>query len=484
MKNITNFFKTLIVLCVLISAKAGMAQSTCQPTLYVTPGSNGTMYFTAAVPGSSVNPGNFMWWYGSNNATGSTTFPGSSYTYPANGVYTVQVMFINSAMTCSAIANMTFAVTNVTNPGCNLSAQFSAYPGGLGSNGQVNFSNTSTGTTANTNYIWKYGDGFTSTTAAASHAHTYPSNGSYNVWLIATDNSVPSSPCVDSLMITVNVNSWCNVSTNFTYNNNNGLVQFTSNTIGGNNLSYFWDFGDGGTSTSANPSHSYAAGTYTVNLYANNTLSNTIICGDTATQVITIPSGTCIADATFSLSPTGTPQFWNAYPASPLNVSNAVWSWGDGSFSSTLFTSHTYSAAGNYSICLSVTVSCGATDTYCNTYNIYRSSQDMSIVTINVVDPSVVTGIKASSASEAAYSVVPNPSNGSFNVSLKGLNSANATISIYSLVGKLVYQSNSETSNGALVKDIQLDDVANGVYMVKVTSDNHSFTKKLVINKQ
>ncbi|HBA73700.1 MAG TPA: hypothetical protein DER40_06800 [Geobacter sp.] len=55
-------------------------------------------------------------------------------------------------------------------------------------------------------------------------------------------------------------------------------VQFTD-TSTGNPTSWLWDFGDGGTSTSQNPSHTYAnSGTYSVSLTASNiTGSNTFI---------------------------------------------------------------------------------------------------------------------------------------------------------------------------------------------------------------
>jgi len=56
--------------------------------------------------------------------------------------------------------------------------------------------------------------------------------------------------------------------------------------------SYAWDFGDGGTSTDANPVHTYAAsGVYTVSLTATNA-NGTV----TATQELTVTSGSMSAD--------------------------------------------------------------------------------------------------------------------------------------------------------------------------------------------
>jgi hypothetical protein len=196
-------------------------------------------------------------------------------------------------------------------------------------------------------------------------------------------------------------------------------------------------------------------------------------------QVVTVNS-VCVANATFSMSPSGTPQVWNAFPLFPANVTAAQWYWGDGSVSNNLYTIHTYSAAGMYSICLSVTVSCGATAGYCTSYNIYRSADDMNVITVNVINPSSV-GINNQSAEELNYSISPNPNNGSFHLNLNGLGSGNVNISVYNLVGKLVYQSDNNSNNGALVKDIQLNDAASGVYFIKVASDDKVTTKKVVI---
>ncbi|MCC6726915.1 MAG: PKD domain-containing protein [Saprospiraceae bacterium] len=71
----------------------------------------------------------------------------------------------------------------------------------------------------------------------------------------------------------------------------NGLtVTFVNNSEDA--TSYAWDFGDGGTSTDANPVHTYAAsGIYTVSLTATNA-NGTV----TATQDLTVTSGSMTAD--------------------------------------------------------------------------------------------------------------------------------------------------------------------------------------------
>jgi len=68
----------------------------------------------------------------------------------------------------------------------------------------------------------------------------------------------------------------------FTFSQNNAIVDFTNTSTNGD--SYFWDFGDGSTATTASPSHTYTAnGTYNVMLVTTNNCSS-----DTVYQQVTI----------------------------------------------------------------------------------------------------------------------------------------------------------------------------------------------------
>jgi hypothetical protein len=169
----------------------------------------------------------------------------------------------------------------------------------------------------------------------------------------------------------------------------------------------------------------------------------------------------------------------------PSNVSAAEWNWGDNSTSNALYTSHTYSAAGTYSICLTVTVNCGATDSDCFSYAIYRSAnpdQEMDVIQVQVIDPMTV-GIKNASAGNIEFSVTPNPGNGSFRIHMSSLRAKVANINVYNVVGRQVYASTAETANGNLAKEIDLKPMPEGVYFIQVNSGADSFTKKVIIQK-
>jgi PKD repeat protein len=444
-------------------------------------GGNGSALFLSTSTGATGNT-NYYWNFG-DGTFGSNASASHNY---VNGTYTVVLMVADSIGSFGCINSSTQVITinssTVISIPCNLSASFTYTQG---ANGSVFFTNTSTGITSGTNYFWDFGDstyGYTS-----SSPHTY-ANGNYMVSLTVVD-STGSQICTDIATQTITVNSntnTCSLNANFTSSPGigNSLNFYNTSTGTSSNTVYNWDFGDGGSSTLLNPIHTYTTGgSYTAILYVYD--SNNPSCNDSIVQVLSVGSSSCIANANFSLSPTNTPQIWNAFLANPLNIVLANWSWGDGSTSNTLYTSHTYSVAGVYNICLTVTVSCGAVDTVCATYSIYKmtgEANDMSIIQVNVVDPSTV-GVKNITTETINYSISPNPNNGAFNISSRGLNSKNVIVAIYNMIGDLIYQTSNEIDNGNLIKDIQLNDLSNGVYFVKVAADNKVTTKKIIINK-
>ncbi len=106
------------------------------------------------------------------------------------------------------------------------------------------------------------------------------------------------------------------------------------------------------------------------------------------------------------------------------------------------------------------------------TGNNYTS--DIAIDDINI---SNLTSIDEKELSNSV-SVYPNPNNGEFNLSIDNARVTELTVSVFDIYGRLVHQE-QVTDKLNLIK---LNDVASGVYSVRIDSGEQSTTKKIVVN--
>lgn len=152
----------------------------------------------------------------------------------------------------------------------------------------VSFTNTSTGSnSASSGYQWYLnGTLFANTTGTATTtSNTITSFGTYQYMLVAFDTV---GVCLDTAYHTVTITQMPVVNFNFPSGNicPNSAVLFTdSSTSLTGGVLYFWDFGDGGTDSSQNPTHIYAVGgTYSVTL----TVFNSDSCPSSISKTISI----------------------------------------------------------------------------------------------------------------------------------------------------------------------------------------------------
>ena len=73
--------------------------------------------------------------------------------------------------------------------------------------------------------------------------------------------------------------------------------------------------------------------------------------------------------------------------------------------------------------------------------------------------------------------VYPNPSNGIFNISLGNLQPTG--IEVYDLTGKIVY-SKKEITISNFETNIDLTQVTQGIYFVKIIENNQSTVKRII----
>ena len=132
--------------------------------------------------------------------------------------------------------------------------------------------------------------------------------------------------------------------------------------------SWLWDFGDGGTSTQPNPSHTFNnEGTYTVSLTATNQYgSNTKI----ETSFIIVNAGGAAPISNFSADITsGTAPLTVNFTDQSTNTPNSwQWDFGDGATSTQPNPSHTYNNEGSYTVTLTVSNEYGSDTKTINNY--------------------------------------------------------------------------------------------------------------------
>lgn len=327
-----------LYLTLLIAALSFKSQAQITANFTATPLSGCAPLIVSFTDQSTGNPNQWRWELG--NATTSTQQnPATTYFNP--GTYTVKLVVRNVAGNADSITKTAYitvhgkpAVTFTGSPltGCiPLPVQF------------TNQSTAGSGTIASVQ--WDFGDGNLDNTD--NPTHTYTASGNYNVSLKVTN----SFGCVTSLTKPQYIQVSAGVHAGFTNTQpaNCDLpstITFTNTSTGAGTLSYEWDFGDGGTSTIANPSHTYTvAGSYTVRLIVINNTG----CRDTLIKTNAVIIG--IVDAGFT-SPDGvcvnTPMlFTNTTTPAPSAV---LWDFGDGTTSVFLNTIKTYTTPGVYRV--------------------------------------------------------------------------------------------------------------------------------------
>ncbi|WP_345779204.1 PKD domain-containing protein, partial [Lysobacter sp. CFH 32150] len=188
---------------------------------------------------------------------------------------------------------------------------------------------------------------------------------------------------------------------NFTSTTSGLTASFTdtSTDSDGTIASRSWNFGDSTTSTTTNPSHTYASGgTYTVALTvtdnggATNTVSKTV--------TVTGPANTApVANFSFTASDL-TANFTDSSTDSDGTIASRSWNFGDSTTSTTTNPSHTYAAAGTYSVALTVTDNGGATNTI--TKSVTVTAPPGNVLTNGVA----VTGLAATTGNSVNYTMV------------------------------------------------------------------------------
>ncbi len=283
-----------------------------------------TVTFSASAPYVT----DWQWTFGDGGSGSGSTV---AHTYAAPGQYAVCLVASNFCsadtlcetitVTCpTVVAGFTYVINDLT----------------------VTFTSTSTNATK---WKWSFGDG--KKTGQQNPTHIYNAAGTYEVCLIAGNLCASDTLC---LPITVG----CTLpQASFLFATNELTVGFTNTSSDA--TSWLWDFGDGNTSTLAQPVHTYSqSGTYEVCLTAFNDCGDNTYC----TQITVV---CLLPQAAFTVALNNLEA---AFTNLSVNATAWLWQFGDGNTSTTQQPVYTYAAPGNYEVCLTATNTCGDA-TYC-----------------------------------------------------------------------------------------------------------------------
>ncbi|MEW6332280.1 MAG: PKD domain-containing protein [Pseudomonadota bacterium] len=201
-------------------------------------------------------------------------------------------------------------------------------------------------------YFWDFGDGATGSGETARHA--YARGGEYLATVTAADGAATAA--AGSRVIVLNAVPVANAGGPYGAQKNQAVAFDGSRSTDGDYdpLTYSWNFGDGGSGSGVNPSHSYArGGVYSVSLVVND--------GETdsapATTTVSVQNHAPVANAggPYETVKGVALTLDGSASSDPDNDSLSYrWNFGDGSSGSGVRPVHTYAKSGRYKVTLIV----------------------------------------------------------------------------------------------------------------------------------
>lgn len=340
-----------------IRNSAGCIRTLTKPQ-YIQINNGVTANFTNSIPNSCNPPAtinfqnlstgtgalSYQWSFGDG---GTSVLPNPAHAYNNPGSYTVTLIVTNATgCTDTIVRNNAITIGSVAGAFTGPTSACSGSP--------VSFTNTSS--PAPSSATWTFGDGNTQTAINGSNSYTTP--GTYTVKMVANFGA-----CTDSAFSTITI--LAKPVANFSAPATTACkapftVNFTNNSTGG--ASFAWDFGDGNTSTAANPAHTYnSTGSFNVTLVVTGANGCTDSLRQSAFINITAP------DVQLNNLPVrGCAPLTHVFSATTSSIDPVVsysWDFGDGNTGSGANPSHTYANAGDYTVTVVITTAGGCTDT-------------------------------------------------------------------------------------------------------------------------
>ena len=385
-------------------------------------------YFSDASRSFSNNP-NYLWDFGDGN---NSNIPNPYHKFEAPGTYNVCMIVSTQCGSDTICKDITIECLSPT-------ANF-----GWSADGKsIQLSNGSSSDTT-MQYVWDFGDGNTSTEKNPSHK--YDQQGNYKVQLITT-NGCGSDTINRSVLISCTVPDIFIHTMDATYLSRHDILIDTANS---NATNYYWDYGDGNTSTNPHKFHTYdETGEYDVMVIASNS------CGaDTAYKTHIIQCPLPIVNFFDSVAE-NTVFFRNWSNYMQHEPRTFLWEFGDGNTSTDPNPIYTYAATGTYNVCFTVYNECGEV----------KKCKNVEISTIT----------NTTKITKHNFSVYPNPVTDQISIAFENSNSG--LMEIMTLGGQIVQ---SEWFNESSSLNYAVD-LSPGIYVLRITSDGQQHQQKLIV---
>lgn len=288
---------------------------------------NGGIPLSVTFTDTSVgSPTSWSWDFGDGN---SSTLQNPSHTYVTSGTYTVALTATNIYNFDTETKVNYITATDAPTANFNVNKSYGIPPLA------VAFTDTSIG--SGITWSWDFGDGNTS--ILQNPTHTFVSDGNYNVNLTVT-NGFGSSSKIKVILVAGLSSAYTGVPTAGAYPLS---VLFTETTTGLNPDSFYWEFGDGNTSTSQNPTHTFPhMGYYTIN---NRITNGSYVFWNNKTNYIEaygITPSFSVSNTTSSTSAPLVVAFTSTSTTLNATVDTYLWVFGDGTQSTDATPVHVY----------------------------------------------------------------------------------------------------------------------------------------------
>lgn len=438
--------------------------------------------YSVAAAGTIIT--NWDWDFG-DGTTSSAQHP--SHTYAASGTYLVCLVVVGTNAAGEECKDKRCIEIKVegcgTTDSCKIGAKFD-YKADKCNVYFTDYSAAGTGTSI-TKWYWEFGDGTTS--VLQNPTHTYTASGTYTVCLTVFGTNAAGQQCKDRYCVDIkvegcNANEPCKVAAKYsykTYKCDLYLSDFSAAGAGSVITNWYWDFGDGNTSTLQNPFHSYTAnGVYTVCLVVvGKNPATGEECKDKYCSEITIrdcdqPTG-CIVYPKFDFKTDKCTVYFTDYSGTVTgtSITNWYWEFGDGGTSTLQNPSHTYATAGTYEVCL-IVVGKNAVGQEC---------KDRICLKVTVMD--CAHKEKYNIANISSLQVYPNPALDIVNIEFKMETAGQVNIIITDIQGRVLSVIQDGNLTAGFHKLNWNVDVRSGLYFITIKTDAGIEQKQIVIQE-